>query len=684
MGTINPTDNPCPAGTYSGSYYATTPYDCLPCPRGYGCVAHSTPQSIVAALCQAGYYCPRGSKTITEVPCPAGTYRSTTKGKKIEDCYPCPNGKFCVSASISTATCPAGYYCPLGTKSANQYPCRAGTFSSSTGLESQDGCSQCGLGNYCPGAGTAVVPCQTGYYNNVTMEAPLCYKCPAGYYCQGTGVINPVACAIGFYSDEGASACTNCEIGYYCPEVGISKANKLALYVCPAGMYCNDLATHGLSIYPNLDDHGCIVGNYCPAGTIAPVPCPSGTYNPVRGRGSVSDCLTTVQGYYTISGASSYISTPCSPGYFCLAGSNTPTQFACPAGTYRHLSQGASPTECVPCPSGYYCLTATSNPINCPMGFYCPIGTSKPESCPEGTYSNILNLYDSKACLACPAGKYCYVRNLTNPTNLCDAGFYCMQGSRRPEPKDSITGNSCPIGGYCPQGCSAPQNCPAGYLMLISGAKAQSQCTLCPLGYYCAGSNSPLPTGLCAPGYFCSLGTTTANPAAGISPIGSYAPVGSAYSLKCPRGTYGNTQGIDSCYECDPGYTCTDVGMSVKISCPSGFYCQSLTTFNSLGQSYDKLPCPIGKYNALTGRASANDCLLCPGGQYCDVLGMSASTGPCDAGFFCKTGSPYKRPPTTEASGMYGPCPVGNYCPQGSTVPTPCPIGTYSSIILLH
>ena len=265
-GTINPTDNPCPAGTYSGSYYAVTPYDCLQCPRGYGCVAGSSPQSIATALCQAGYYCPRGSKTITQVACPAGTYRATTKAKKIEDCVPCPSGSYCVSATVTPVTCPAGYYCPLGTTSANQYPCRPGTYSTSTGLVSQDGCTQCGLGNYCVGGTQAVVACAAGNYNNVTMEAPACYACPAGYYCQSTGVINPVACAKGYYSDVGASTCTACEIGYYCPEVGITKANKLALYVCPAGMYCYNAGV-GLALYPNLDDNGCVVGNYCPAGT---------------------------------------------------------------------------------------------------------------------------------------------------------------------------------------------------------------------------------------------------------------------------------------------------------------------------------------------------------------------------------------------------------------------------------
>ena len=103
----------------------------------------------------------------------------------------------------------------------------------------------------------------------------------------------------------------------------------------------------------------------------------------MRGRGGISDCLTTVQGYYTLAGASSYISTPCSPGYFCLAGSNTPTQFACPPGTYRNLPQGASPTECVPCPSWILLFNSNCQSDQLPNGILLPNWNSKARVMPR-------------------------------------------------------------------------------------------------------------------------------------------------------------------------------------------------------------------------------------------------------------------------------------------------------------
>eukprot|EP01022_Parablepharisma_sp_SALTPOND_P011564 TRINITY_DN1484_c0_g1_i1.p1 TRINITY_DN1484_c0_g1~~TRINITY_DN1484_c0_g1_i1.p1 ORF type:complete len:805 (+),score=10.50 TRINITY_DN1484_c0_g1_i1:2730-5144(+) len=677
-GTSSPTQFACPAGTYSNSHYAVSEYDCLPCPRGYACDSKSTQETLQP--CDPGHYCPRGTPTTTTYPCPAGTYRLETKARRLEDCLPCPHGNYCPAGTSVLPDCPEGYYCPLGTKYDKQYPCRAGTYGpvGVTNLKSQQDCLQCGFGKYCTGNGqTAGTDCPDGYYNNFSMEASECLKCPAGYKCV-TGTINPVPCPVGEYSDTGAKECTKCEIGFYCPEPGISKADKLSSYKCYAGMYCNE-GGYGLAVYPNLDDHGCNVGKYCPEGTTTEVPCPAGTYNPVYGRSSVTECLTTVPGYYTEEGASEYLSTPCLPGHFCLAGSPTSTQYACPPGTYRKLNAGAKPEECVTCPAGYYCLTATEDPLDCPQGFYCPLGTSKPEPCPEGTYSTSLNLFDSRSCSPCPAGKFCYQRNLTNPVNKCDPGFYCIQGSKRPEPQDRITGNLCPKGGYCPEGASEPQPCPAGKYMVIEGASAASQCVRCPPGHYCTGSNSPEPTGKCDPGYYCGFEESERAPVGKQAQPGYYAPTGSQFELKCPRGTFTTQAGRSVCDECDPGYKCTEVGMSIKDPCPVGYYCPSLSWFVTNGESYDKLPCPIGTFNAADRRASINDCTPCPAGEYCSLPGQDSSDGQCDAGFYCLTSSPYKRPPVDDASGRYGACPPGKFCPQGTSVPQNCPLGTYSS-----
>jgi len=670
---------PCPAGTYSNSHYAVSEYDCLPCPRGYACAEHTTQSTLVA--CSPGHYCPRGTKTPTEFDCPAGTFRTDPGARRIEDCVPCPHGKFCVAGKDIPEVCPAGYYCPLGTKFGTQYPCRPGTYSpaTTTGLESQEGCKQCEFGKYCDGK-TPTTPkdCNAGEYNNFSKEASECLKCPAGYKC-GVGAIDPVACTPGFYSDKGASDCAQCEIGYYCPEPGTSKETKETLLKCYAGMFCSS-SGFGLAVYPDLDTHGCSTGKYCPAGTDEEKNCPAGTYNRVRGRGSITDCLTTPAGYYTDEGATDYVLNECDAGYFCLAGSPTKTQYACPPGTYRGFKAAAKPEECVTCPAGSYCLTATAIPKDCPEGFYCPLGTSRPESCPEGTYSNSKKLFDSKSCKPCPAGKFCYQRNLTNPVDLCDPGFYCIQGSKRPEPTDKITGNLCPKGGYCGLGAAVPAPCNAGRLMLISGAYEEAQCVPCPPGYYCVGSNSPDPTGTCDPGYFCGASTSVRNPPAGIAPIGTYAPAGSQFALKCPRGTYQDQTGRSTCAECDPGYKCTEVGLTTKPTCPYGYYCPSLTWFSTRLLTYDALACPVGTYNNLEGRASENDCSDCTTGKYCPVQGAKDPAGDCAAGYFCLTKSPYEKPPIDDPGKKYGICPTGKYCGTGTGTPANCKVGTYSSI----
>ena len=78
----------------------------------------------------------------------AGTFRgSTRRNGEFQDCLPCPHGSSCIQATVTPAACQAGYTCPLGTQYATQFPCRAGTYTAATNLLSQEGCTQCGLGD---------------------------------------------------------------------------------------------------------------------------------------------------------------------------------------------------------------------------------------------------------------------------------------------------------------------------------------------------------------------------------------------------------------------------------------------------------------------------------------------------------------------------------------------------------
>lgn len=130
-----------------------------------------------------------------------------------------------------------------------------------------------------------------------------------------------------------------------------------------------------------------------------------------------------------------------------------------------------------------------AEPTICPQGFYCPLGTKHPEPCPEGTYGASEGLTDSYSCTNCPSGYYCGKKNLTTPQDLCDEGYYCIKGSKRPEPTDKITGAICPAGGYCERGASAPQNCDDGEFNSFEGGESTTDCQQCWPGYYCKGQS---------------------------------------------------------------------------------------------------------------------------------------------------------------------------------------------------
>lgn len=93
----SPTSVSCPAGQYMPIHKiddtaTATTGDCEACPKGHYCVAG----------------------TIEPVPCPIGTYRSTTGGTALTGCSNCPAGKACpfigiVDAALAVA-CDYGHY----------------------------------------------------------------------------------------------------------------------------------------------------------------------------------------------------------------------------------------------------------------------------------------------------------------------------------------------------------------------------------------------------------------------------------------------------------------------------------------------------------------------------------------------------------------------------------------------
>ena len=94
--------------------------------------------------------------------------------------------------------------------------------------------------------------------------------------------------------------------------------------------------------------------------------------------------------------------------------------------------------------------------------------------------------------------------------------------------------------------------------------------------------------------------------------------------------------------------------------------------------------CPVGTFSNVSGLGREEDCQLCTPGMYCDTPGAVQSTGSCDAGYFCISGVNTSAPivySTTFDVGTAagGVCPAGSYCAVGTSLPTPCPMGTFNN-----
>jgi hypothetical protein len=100
----------CPLGSYCVGGIAYL------CPPGTYGATQGLSSSACSGRCQQGYICPRGSSSVTQSPCPAGSYSQNGI-----NCAPCAPGYWCNSGSPSRQQnqCGSDYsYCPLGSSSA--------------------------------------------------------------------------------------------------------------------------------------------------------------------------------------------------------------------------------------------------------------------------------------------------------------------------------------------------------------------------------------------------------------------------------------------------------------------------------------------------------------------------------------------------------------------------------------
>lgn len=207
-------------------------------------------------------------------------------------------------------------------------------------------------------------------------------------------------------------------------------------------------------------------------------------------------------------------------------------------------------------------------------------------------------------------------------------------------------------------------SCSAGYFQ----ASGSVFCALCPLGYYCDGTNA----------YVCPAGTyggsTALSTAACSGPCdagfwGIAGQTSRRCSGVCDSGRWGST-----------GQTTT----SCSGACAAGYWGGPAQVASTCAGQ-----CLPGYWGA-TGEVSADCSGGCTAGFYCPAGSTSPTQVQCPAGYYCPstTGAPLVCPPgyiCLAGAGSLSPCTVGSYCPGltalGAAIP--CPSGTYGSVTAL-
>ena len=724
-GTINP--QPCDAGSYNPSPRQS---NCLECPQGFFCPPNST--TFTETPCPVGYYCVNGTGYGSQFPCPAGTVNNKTMATSLDDCIACSPGKFCEGRGLSepTGDCQEGYYCYSGSNTPtpvssnqtmngfniNNCSCAGGAEPGGrcwpgTYCPTATGCPlSCTPGMYCAGYELAVPtgPCSEGYFcsGGASTSAPVEGICHSGHYCP-VGSSSPIPCPSGtFLSSTGnpnISYCVPCLEGMFCSGVGLSspEGDCLEGYYCPEGQNSS-----------NPFDFTCPSGTFCASGSQLPERCPAGFYQPNPGR---SSCLSCPSGFYcdpepvttidVVSGVTIGVVEPilCLPGYYCPEETMFARQYPCPSGTYSNTTGLHSVVGCTSCPEGDYCgdeglleptgdcspgyfcviNASISQPTDgvtgnvCPKGKYCPEGVSFGIPCPVGTFNNRTGNTNISECTSCLPGHYCDTEGLVEPSERCVAGYYCVSGAVRATPTNLMMegGEICPPGHVCPTGAATPIPCDVGFYQPNLQAQNMSACLPCEPGSYCNASGLAESSGLCAGGFYCGLGASVPEPLDGIAgnicPIGAECPMGSSTFIPCADGTYSNQTGLSSCYICPSGQYC--VFMDHAEACPQGYFCLEGTGYNYTG-------CPSGTYGDREGLKDVSECTQCDGGYYCSGTAKVNVTGQCAGGYYCEYGVNFSRPSSAH-TGVGDICPVGNQCPHGSSLPIPCPAGSFASSV---
>lgn len=686
----------CPAGRYGASEAMTDPLCSGPCGNStVYCLEGSTwPSSVQVGFyslgngaddtqrtaekeCPMGHYCVEG----VLIACDGGSWSSDVR--RTEPCEDCPAGYFCAPASTSATDAPCGgsrFFCPE--KSSSPSVVTLGWYSTGgSGPTTRTGQAPCEAPYFCDATGVRQL-CPAGTFGTEPeLTSNDCSgQCSSGWFCDA-GSLNSTAAVCGgpgLYCPSGTPSRLPVDVGYYSTPEGADAVHRSGQEPCPAGSFCDGGVRHlcAAGKYSSAlaraqpCSANCTAGYACPAGSTSPVQVPCDTLGSFCRTGT-GEAAAVAAGYYGVLDATGSVyvdELPCAPGSFCSSALRSP----CPAGRYGDAPLLNSSVCSGTCNAGYWCDAGSISPTQERCGgahVYCPAGTERPVVVEPGWYSAPVSVsedvrYESESCpkgsfclggrqAPCPAGKYGNAIHLSEPScsGDCQAGFYCPAGSL------SDTVQSCGNHTvYCPASTKAPLRVEDGFLGNTSSAAAllgsargfqpvevQSEQVPCVPGSWCKDGISSY----CPPGRFGCSGYLSEEGCSGPCAAGHYCEEGaiSAQEHRCGNETVYCPTGSSAPVVVDVGYFSNEDGPADRRSsqeiCPRGSWCFDGTR------------------------------TLCSAGRYGDSEGLSTAdcSGQCRDGIICDAG-------TTTADGVV--CPAGSWCERGFRFP--CPMGTFSNV----
>ncbi|XP_077065179.1 uncharacterized protein LOC143716507 [Siphateles boraxobius] len=185
------------------------------------------------------------------------------------------------------------------------------------------------------------------------------------------------------------------------------------------------------------------------------------------------------------------------------------------------------------------------------IGYYCPHGQNSSQPADYICSPGHMCPAGRPTQIPCPPGTFQSLQGQAE-CSLCPAGYFCA-GSGTVTEGTSIP-VPCPRGYYCPAGSESGVSfpCPVGTFNGQLGLSRKDQCVPCPPGKYCSSSGLDTPTGNCSPGYVCNLGSSLSEPVGDSTgrrcTAGLYCPPGASHMEPCPPGTFGSLEGLIPAY----------------------------------------------------------------------------------------------------------------------------------------